>query len=159
MLRRGARAPSKCDHVLRKYTTAIDTISRQDGPCILQRQTCHRLVFFLHVHVGKMYTSTLLWVVSLLAVGYTSSSPSPRYVIHERRNVLPSGFESRERLDPTARIPLRIGLKQRNLHLASELLNQVSHPQSETYAKYWTSQEVVETFSPRYDTLDHFCFF
>lgn len=97
-----------------------------------------------------MYISTVLCLLSLLAVGY----PSPtRYVVHERRNVLPSGFVRRGRLDPAARIPLRIGLKQRNLHLASELLDQVSHPQSETYAKYWSPQEVVDTFSPRYDAI------
>lgn len=96
-----------------------------------------------------MYIATVLRFISLVAVGCATPSPSNRYVVHEKREVLPSGFVSRERLDPEVRIPLRIGLKQRNLHLASQLLDEVSHPKSENYAKYWTPHEVVDKFSPR----------
>lgn len=96
-----------------------------------------------------MLLSILLRFISLVAVGRTSPSPANRYVVHERRNLLPSGFVTRERLDPSVKIPLRIGLKQRNLHLASQLLDEVSHPQSGKYARYWTPQQVVDQFSPR----------
>lgn len=96
-----------------------------------------------------MHTSTLLRLISLVAIGCAAPSSSDRYVVHEKRNILPSGFVSRERLSPEVRIPLRIGLKQRNLHLASEYLDDVSHPQSKNYAKYWTPNEIVDKFSPR----------
>lgn len=97
----------------------------------------------------NMHISTLLHFFSLVAVGCTSPSPLKGYVVHERRDVLPSGFAIRERLDPGVRLPLRIGLKQRNLHLASRFLDEVSHPQSKNYARYWTPQEVVDKFSPK----------
>lgn len=96
-----------------------------------------------------MYISTLLRLISLVAVGCAAPSSSNRHVVHEKRDILPSGFVSRERLNPEARIPLRIGLKQRNLHLASQYLDEVSHPQSKNYAQYWTPHEIIDKFSPR----------
>lgn len=44
------------------------------------------------------------------------------YTLHERRNALPSPWTEGKRLDPKTSLPMRIGLKQRNLDYGHDLL-------------------------------------
>lgn len=90
-------------------------------------------------------------LASLLAWGSGSPTPSaPRqHVIHEKRDAAPPGWTARTRLSADTRIPLRIGLKQRNLELGGMYLDEVSNPRSDKYAQHWTAKRVMETFSPR----------
>jgi tripeptidyl-peptidase I len=49
---------------------------------------------------------------------------------------------------------LGIGLTQSNLDRGEELLMSVSHPDSESYGKHFTAEEVVDIFAPAEDTVD-----
>lgn len=92
----------------------------------------------------------VIWLACLLALG--SASPTPlaaRHVIHEKRDVAPPGWVARSRLGADVRIPLRIGLKQRNLELGGMYLDEVSNPRSPKYASHWTAEQVMDVFSPR----------
>ncbi|KAK8017805.1 hypothetical protein PG993_014131 [Apiospora rasikravindrae] len=101
----------------------------------------------------------ILLIESLLALAVlTSASPASRrathHVAHEKRQQLPEGWAKREKVDGCAVLPLRIGLKQRNLDRADELLDQVSHPKSGNYAKHWTPREVADMFAPSQESVD-----
>lgn len=92
----------------------------------------------------------IFWLTSLFALG--SASPAPlaaRHVVHEKRDAAPAGWVARTRLGGDTRLPLRIGLKQRNLELGGEFLDEVSNPRSAKYARHWTAQQVMDVFSPR----------
>ncbi|KAK8066843.1 hypothetical protein PG997_013590 [Apiospora hydei] len=88
----------------------------------------------------------------------TFASPASRrvthQVTHEKRHQLPEGWAKREKVDGRAVLPLRIGLKQRNLDRADELLDQVSHPKSGNYAKHWSPREVADMFAPSQESVD-----
>ena len=47
------------------------------------------------------------------------------YILHERRDVLPTQWSEGKRLDPTASLPMRIGLVQPNLDHGHDLLNEL----------------------------------
>lgn len=53
-----------------------------------------------------------------------------------------------------AKLPVRIGLTQQNLHRAEEFVYDVSHPESPNYGKHWTPAEVIEMFKPRRESVD-----
>lgn len=96
-----------------------------------------------------MYSTYTLLLWSLVIVGH--ASPVERghnHVVHEKRDIAPSGWAIRERLSHDTRLPLRIGLKQRNLHLGPQYLDQVSNPQSKNYAKHWSAEQIRDMFSP-----------
>ena len=42
-------------------------------------------------------------------------------------------------------LPIRIGLKQRNLHRLSDFVSAVSDPHSEDYGKHWTNGQIHQT--------------
>ncbi len=81
-------------------------------------------------------------VVSILA------DPSYDYYVHEKRTDLPSPRISARRPPLDLAFPLRIGLKQRNLEDLPGHLLAVSDPTSPTYGRHWSSEQVVEAFSP-----------
>ncbi|KAK7965840.1 uncharacterized protein PG986_000117 [Apiospora aurea] len=100
-----------------------------------------------------------LRIESLLALAaLTSASPASRrathHVTHEKRHQLPEGWTKREKVDGRAVLPLRIGLKQRNLDRADELLDMVSHPRSGNYAQHWTPREIADMFAPSQESVD-----
>ena len=51
-------------------------------------------------------------------------------------------------------VPLRIGLRQRNLHLGPKLLDDVSNPTSQNYGRHWTSESIAEFFSPTQESIE-----
>ncbi|EED18810.1 protease S8 tripeptidyl peptidase I, putative [Talaromyces stipitatus ATCC 10500] len=82
--------------------------------------------------------------------GALAASLSP--VLHEKRDIpLP---EIKQRIDGDAIIPVRIGLRQSNLHTGYNRLMEVSHPSSENYGKHLTKEEVHALFAPAEETLD-----
>lgn len=92
----------------------------------------------------------VFWLVTSLLAPLGSTSPTPRHgVVHEKRDAAPAGWAARERLNPDTKIPLRIGLKQRNLDLGGLYLDEVSNPRSAKYARHWTAEQVMDVFSPR----------
>jgi tripeptidyl-peptidase I len=79
-------------------------------------------------------------------------SVSTSHVLHEKRSVsLP---HKRHRVDGDAIVPIRIGLRQSNLHTGYERLMEVSHPASEKYGKHLSKEEVHSIFAPAAETVD-----
>ncbi len=89
-------------------------------------------------------------VAALLAVGlaFPTAGRHEDAVVHESRSTLPAGWTRAERANPDGVLPLRIGLKQQNLHRADEFLDAVSSPTSSRYGQHWTAQEVADMFAP-----------
>lgn len=74
------------------------------------------------------------------------------HVLHEKRDIpLP---DIKQRIDGDSIIPVRIGLRQSNLHTGYERLMEVSHPSSENYGKHLTKEEVHSIFAPADETVD-----
>jgi tripeptidyl-peptidase-1 len=87
-------------------------------------------------------------VQALAAALVATATASPSHVVHEKRVKTPVGWTKREKVESRAILPLRIGLKQRNLDRAGELLDSVSNPASSKYAQHWSAKEVAEMFAP-----------
>ena len=87
---------------------------------------------------------------AFLLLGLLSASslafPTSNHVVHEKRDG--SLGHTRQRLDPDAIIPIRIALRQSNLHLGHDRLMDVSHPSSPNYGKHLSAEEVHELFAP-----------
>ncbi|KAI1409994.1 subtilisin-like protein [Hypoxylon sp. FL1857] len=83
-----------------------------------------------------------------------SSSRSKRsipdtHVRHEKRTeVQARSWRIVQRAVPDAVLPMRIGLKQRNLQSGHELLMDISNPKSDNYGKHLSAEEVVKFFEP-----------
>ncbi|KAF9495245.1 hypothetical protein BDN71DRAFT_1506993 [Pleurotus eryngii] len=74
-------------------------------------------------------------------------------VLHEKRDLLPSGWAHARRHDPSAIIPLKFALTQSNMHRLEEFLNEVSHPKSPQYGNHWTAGKIADTFAPSEETI------
>lgn len=90
-------------------------------------------------------------LASLAVLGSASPLNTARsnHVVHERRSTPPPGWQARDRVDGDIKMPLRIGLKQRNLDMGAHFLDEVSNPRSSKYAQHWSADEIIEMFSPR----------
>lgn len=98
-----------------------------------------------------MRCHSLIALASLAVLGSASpTSTRSTHVVHEKRSSPPSGWQARDRVDGNIKVPLRIGLKQRNLHLGSQFLDEVSNPRSSKYGQHWSADEIIDMFSPRY---------
>ncbi|KAF8864014.1 putative protease S8 tripeptidyl peptidase I [Acephala macrosclerotiorum] len=92
----------------------------------------------------KLLASTALFACVL--------SFSTSHVLHEKRSFsLP---HKRQRVDGDAIVPVRIGLRQSNLHTGYERLMDVSHPSSANYGKHLSKAEVHSIFAPADETVD-----
>lgn len=77
-----------------------------------------------------------------------------KHVKLERRNSPPPGWMRRSRLSPEFAIPLRIALKQSNLHSLESHLLSVSTPGHVDYGKHWSHAKIAETFKPNPDSVN-----
>jgi tripeptidyl-peptidase-1 len=104
-----------------------------------------------------MHPPVLLSALSLLVGCLPQAAPSyvsrTGYVVHEKRLEHPSWTRMR-RLEGEVALPLRIGLKQRNLDVLPDHLMSVSDPSSPFYGQHWTPDKVVETFAPDPEAKD-----
>ncbi|TAQ90266.1 hypothetical protein B7494_g1422 [Chlorociboria aeruginascens] len=93
-------------------------------------------------------------LLSLLAVVplINAIALPPHHEVHEKRDVLPSRWTKRDRVESHKLLPMRIGLAQTNLDKGYEHLMDVSNPASPNFAKHWTSDEVIEAFRPSEET-------
>lgn len=93
---------------------------------------------------------SLFWLSLSFATSF--ALPTTGHVVHEKR-----GFAlnyDRIRLDSDAIIPIRIALRQSNLHNGYDQLMDVSHPSSPNYGKHLSADEVHEMFAPSQDSVD-----
>lgn len=100
---------------------------------------------------------SLLFICTLSLISIIQATPlldrKADYVVHEKRVEHPAWMRAR-RLEGYTPLPLRIGLKQRNLDNLPDYLMSVSDPNSPTYGQHWTPEQVAETFSPTRETHD-----
>lgn len=108
--------------------------------------------------VDMLFFSAFLVLLACLTTALAAPSQSTEsHVIHERRATNPgSDWILTRRLDPSNILPspLRIGLKQSNLHHLEDLLLSISHPESPSYGQHWTPEEVADYFAPSEETVD-----
>ena len=78
----------------------------------------------------------------------TSAFPTYNHVVHEKRDRLPAKWAKRAKMDARTVLPVRVGLKQRNLERAHEYLDEVSNPASSKYGKHWSVEQITKTFAP-----------
>ncbi|KAK5174105.1 uncharacterized protein LTR77_001185 [Saxophila tyrrhenica] len=93
-------------------------------------------------------------VTAALAASTVFASPiANTKVVHEKRDVLPSGWNKRSELHRRAILPMRIALAQNNLEKGGDWLHEVSDPESDRYGKHWSAKEIAEAFAPSDDTV------
>ncbi|GAM88207.1 hypothetical protein ANO11243_062380 [Dothideomycetidae sp. 11243] len=89
--------------------------------------------------------------------GLVSGAAIPEtHAIHEKRSDLPAHarrWVKRDRAHASATLPVRIGLKQKNIEQGHDWLMSVSHPESENFGKFWSSEDVVKAFQPSDETV------
>ncbi|KLO15522.1 subtilisin-like protein [Schizopora paradoxa] len=91
----------------------------------------------------------------LLALSVDASRISRTgYVVHEKRDIIPTAWTRTRRLESEAVLPMRFGLQQQNIHRLEEILMDVSHPESPNYGKHWTPAQLAETFSARRESIE-----
>lgn len=76
------------------------------------------------------------------------------HVVHEKRHIPHPRIN--KRMESNVVLPMRVGLKQNTaaLEAAEEWLMEVSHPASAKYGQHWTSEEVIDAFSPPEETVE-----
>ena len=99
------------------------------------------------------FRTFILQAVLCSALLFTASAISAGRVVHEQRES-PSGIRQGDRVDGTAFVTFRVGLKQRNLENAYEYLLNISHPASPHYGKHWSAEEVQTAFAPSRETVE-----
>ncbi|KAG6902424.1 hypothetical protein C0995_000350 [Termitomyces sp. Mi166 len=92
-------------------------------------------------------------LASFLAICLAAPPRTSHHVVHETRAVDPVDWRIVRRLEHDKVLPMRFGLRQRNLDRIEEMLMAVSHPESPTYGQHWTPSDVVKTFAPSGDTI------
>ncbi|KAI0198831.1 peptidase S8/S53 domain-containing protein [Astrocystis sublimbata] len=74
---------------------------------------------------------------------------------HEKRTKAQGAVWAKvERAKREALLPMRIGLKQQNLHGGHELLMDISNPASANYGKHLSAEEVVDFFAPAESSVE-----
>jgi tripeptidyl-peptidase I len=96
---------------------------------------------------------TLTTLVALISLVLAEPQLS-RSVVHEKRSAIPNGWTRLERHASDAIMPMRFGLRQRNLDRIEEFLLDVSHPDSSNYGNYWTAEQIAATFAPSQETVN-----
>lgn len=100
-----------------------------------------------------MHFSTITAVAALAGTALAIPTPSWEHVVHEKR--APSGsWAKRDRVHEDVKLPMRIGLTQSNLDKGDDYLMKVSHPESSTYGKYYSAEDVTDLFAPAKDTVE-----
>ncbi|OAA73958.1 Peptidase S53, propeptide [Cordyceps fumosorosea ARSEF 2679] len=98
-------------------------------------------------------------VTALFVSAFVAASlgmPLETLVQHERRSDAHggAGMVKLRAAEPSAAVPVRIALAQRNLDRGMELLLAVADPDSPTYGRHYTQQQVADTFAPTQESID-----
>ncbi|KAI2627126.1 peptidase S8/S53 domain-containing protein [Xylaria nigripes] len=99
-----------------------------------------------------MRFSTLAVTLASSAVTTLATPTAAKHVLHEKRDAVPHLWQKRDRAAPTQVLPIRIGLRQRNLENVERYIAEVSDPTSPNFGKHWTAEQVANTFSPSTET-------
>ncbi|KAK5125885.1 hypothetical protein LTR08_005117 [Meristemomyces frigidus] len=96
-----------------------------------------------------------LFAAALL--GLVSAAPASRpdtHVVHEKRDGLPMAWRRHARAERSTVLPVRIGLKQRNLEHGGDLVADVADPDSPNFGKHWSAEKVANMFAPLRETSE-----
>jgi len=98
-------------------------------------------------------------LISLLASAglqlVVEAFPSTRHVVHEKRGVQHQSVWKRHSRAPVSQVlPMKVGLKQRNLEFAEQYIMDVADPTSPNYGKHWSAEKVAKTFAPAPESSD-----
>ena len=88
----------------------------------------------------RLSTFAALAAASFSAI--TTSLPTSNHAVHEKRSTSSWSPDLRVRPNPRTKLPVRIGLKESNVHLGDDILMQLSDPKGEMYGKHWSPQQV-----------------
>ncbi|KAJ7081328.1 family S53 protease-like protein [Mycena belliarum] len=94
-----------------------------------------------------------LFFVSLLSLAAASPAARPNFVVHEKRDAVPSSFAKVGPAPSSATIPLRIGLFSNNFPGLEETLYAVSTPGSAQYGQHLTLEEAKAFMEPTAESL------
>ena len=86
------------------------------------------MVFF------SMHFATVL-AVAVLILDCTAAPVSSKHVLHEKRDSQPHQWQKRSRANLRHVLPIRIGLRQRNLEYAESYIYDVADPSSPNFGK------------------------
>ena len=92
----------------------------------------------------------------LAVLGTCILTAEAAYLIHEQRDDQLGNDVVRNRVHPDTLLPMRIALRPNN-HASSNAeawLRAVSDPDSSTYGKFWTQEDIIEAFKPSDDTIN-----
>lgn len=101
-----------------------------------------------------MHILSFIAVGAALATSSAAASLPVNHVLHERRGNTARNWVKRSPLDSNAKLPMRIGMTQTNLHRGDELLMEVSHQDSPKYGQWYTPEDIVDLFAPTDKTVD-----
>lgn len=102
----------------------------------------------------SVLTSILTALVAVVDAKPLRPTTPVRHVVHEERPVARSAWTKTHRIHSEAKLPVRVGLSQQNLHQAEKFITDVAHPESPNYSKHWSPEEIVETFKPSKASVD-----
>lgn len=86
--------------------------------------------------------------------GLAAAAPSDSHLLHEKRHDAPIAWKRHSRPLKEQVLPLRIGLKQRNLQHADRFIQDVADPDSPNYGKHWSAEKIANVFAPAKETSD-----
>ncbi|TKA79494.1 hypothetical protein B0A55_02454, partial [Friedmanniomyces simplex] len=98
-----------------------------------------------------MHLLTLITAFAGLASALPSAEP---HVLHEKRDGLPVAWRHHSRAERSTVLPVRIGLKQRNLEHGHKYVEDVADPKSPNFGKHWSAEKVANAFMPTQETSD-----
>ncbi|RYC54461.1 hypothetical protein CHU98_g11749 [Xylaria longipes] len=101
-----------------------------------------------------MRVPTLIAALACSAVPSLAAPSSTGHVLHEKRDGEPHLWRKRDRATSSQVLPIRIGLRQRNLENAESYIYEVADPDSPNFGKHWSAEKVANTFSPSAETKD-----
>lgn len=70
-----------------------------------------------------------------LVAAIPPQSAHGHFVVHERRAAQPEGWTRQDRASKDTVLPVRIGLKQNNLHRLDEYIDDIANPDSPNFGK------------------------
>ncbi|KAI1748924.1 peptidase S8/S53 domain-containing protein [Xylaria castorea] len=99
-----------------------------------------------------MRVPTLVAGLACAAIPSLAAPSSSGHVLHEKRDGEPHLWQKRDRATPSQVLPIRIGLRQRNLDNAESYIYEVADPNSPNFGKHWSAEKVANTFAPSSET-------
>ena len=76
------------------------------------------------------------------------------HVVHETLSRAHPSWKRHAQAPAEHMLPIKIGLRQRNLEHMDRFLDDVAHPDSPNYGRHWTSRQVAATFAPAREAVE-----